>query len=203
MKRTWTYLKVGVLALGVMIALNSCKNGNNDQAATSAKDSTAVDTTAQQPATPKGPTDPQIASIAVTANQNDIEYAKIAVKKATSKDVKQFAQTMINDHQAVIDAAVALANKLGVTPEDNPTTQALLDRKAKDLEMLNNTKKGADFDKAYINNEVDYHKFAIDAVKNVLIPNATNAELKSLLQSAVPNFETHLQHAEMLQGKMK
>lgn len=201
MKKVWNFVKVGALALGVIFALNSCKNSNNDQATDEASQ---TDTTATEQAAPapKGPTDPQIASIAVTANQNDIEYAKIAVTKATSPEVKKFAQTMINDHQAVIDAAVALANKLGVTPEDNPTTKALLDRKAKDLEMLNSTKKGATFDKAYIDNEVDYHKFAIGAVKDVLIPNAQNAELKSLLESAVPNFETHLEHAEMIQGKL-
>jgi len=32
-----------------------------------------------------------------------------------------------------------------------------------------------------------------------LIPDATNAELKSLLQSALPLFKAHLAHAEMVQ----
>ena len=62
-----------------------------------------------------------------------------------------------------------------------------------------NSKKGKAFDKAYIDNEVAYHKAAINEVENVLVPDATNAELKSLLQSALPLFKTHLAHAEMVQ----
>lgn len=199
MKRTWILAKVGIVAFGLIFALGSCKN-NNDVAAdeTPTEDTTAV--TTETPAK-EGPTDPQIASIAVTANQVDIEFAKVAVKKTKNPDVKQFAQTMINDHGAVIDAAVALATKLGVTPEDNETTQALLTRQKENLEKLNSL-SGVEFDKWYVNNEVDYHKFAIGAVENILIPSATNQELKALLQSAVPNFKTHLEHAEMLQSKL-
>ena len=63
-------------------------------------------------------TDPEIASVAVTANQVDINYAAIALKKSTNKDVKNFAMTMKNDHQAVINLAVALVTKLKVTPKD-------------------------------------------------------------------------------------
>ena len=62
-----------------------------------------------------------------------------------------------------------------------------------------NSKSGAEFDKAYIDNEVAYHKAAIDVVENTLIPDATNSELKSLLQTALPIFKQHLAHAEMVQ----
>jgi len=62
-----------------------------------------------------------------------------------------------------------------------------------------NSKKGNAFNKAYIDNEVAFHKAAINEVETVLIPDATNAELKSLLQSALPLFKAHLAHAEMVQ----
>jgi putative membrane protein len=142
--------------------------------------------------------DAEIASVAVTANQIDIEYAKIAQKKSKNSDVLKFAETMAKDHQSVIDQAVALVTKLGVTPKDNTTTKSFLAGATKTKAMLN-SKKGNAFDKAYIDNEVAYHKAAIKEVENVLIPDATNSELKSLLQSAVPLFKTHLAHAEMVQ----
>jgi putative membrane protein len=142
--------------------------------------------------------DAEIASVAVTANQIDIEYAKIAQKKSKNSDVLKFAETMAKDHQSVIDQAVALVTKLGVTPKDNTTTKSFLAGAAKTKAMLH-SKKGKAFDKAYIDNEVAYHKAAINEVENVLIPDATNSELKSLLQSAVPLFKTHLAHAEMVQ----
>src|ERR1051325_917457 len=81
--------------------------------------------------------DAEIASVAVTANQIDIEYAKIAKKKSKNADVLKFAETMAKDHQSVIDQAVALASKLGVTPKDNATTKSFLEGATKTKAMLN------------------------------------------------------------------
>jgi putative membrane protein len=147
-------------------------------------------------------TDPEIASVAVTANQVDIDYAKIAEKKASNAEVKNFAQTMAKDHQSVIDQAVALVTKLGVTPKDNATSRSLKATETKTAKMLN-SKSGKAFDKAYVDNEVAYHTAVIGTVENVLIPDATNAELKSLLQSALPLFKAHLAHAQMIQKSLK
>ncbi|MEP6628575.1 MAG: DUF4142 domain-containing protein [Ginsengibacter sp.] len=147
-------------------------------------------------------TDPQIASVAVTANQVDIDYAKIAQKKSKNADVLKFAETMAKDHQSVIDQAVALVTKLKVTPEDNATSKSLKEGEVKTAKMLN-SKSGKAFDKAYIDNEVAYHKAVISVVENMLIKDATNQELKDLLVSAVPLFKAHLVHAEMVQKNFK
>lgn len=66
-------------------------------------------------------TDPEIASVAVTANKIDIDYAKIAILKSKNPQIIEFAKTMEKDHAAVIDQAVALVTKLGVTPANNAT----------------------------------------------------------------------------------
>src|SRR3569623_3642444 len=71
------------------------------------------------------PSDAQIAHIAYTAGQIDITAAKQALKKSKNADVVGFAQEMARDHQAVNDKALALVKKLGVTPEDKPTSQSL------------------------------------------------------------------------------
>src|SRR5437870_1122980 len=69
--------------------------------------------------------DAQIASVAVTANQVDIDYAKIATSKSKNDQVLTFAKTMAADHQSVIDQAVALVTKLKVTPQDNDVSKKL------------------------------------------------------------------------------
>ena len=143
-------------------------------------------------------TDPEIASVAVVANQNDIDFASIAKVKSKSKDILEFAQTMATDHQSVIDQATALVTKLGVTPKDNAVSKKLLSDAENTKKMLS-SKPGDAFDKAYIDNEVAYHKAVIAAVENVLIPDASNAELKELLQKVLPVLKTHLEHAEMVQ----
>jgi len=146
-------------------------------------------------------TDPEVASVAVTANQIDIEYAQIATLKSKNPEVLNFAKTMANDHKAVIDQAVALATKLKVTPKTNKVTKQLLTDAGKTKKTLK-TKKGIAFDRAYIDNEVAYHKAVIGAVETVLIPTTDNSELKGLLQNVLPALKTHLSHAEMLQQKL-
>lgn len=150
----------------------------------------------------KNLTDPEIASIAVTANQIDIDYAKIAENKSKNAAVVQFAQTMAKDHQSVIDQAVALVTKLGVTPKDNATSKSLKAGEAKTVKLLQ-SKSGKAFDKAYIDNEVAYHKAVINEVESALIPDAQNAQLKSLLQTVLPVLKSHLSHAEMVQKNLK
>ena len=143
-------------------------------------------------------TDPEIASVAVVANQIDMAYADIAITKSRDTSILDFARTMKRDHQAIIDQAVALVTKFGVTPKDNAVSQSLLSGAEKTKQMLN-SKSGKAFDKAYIDNEVAYHKAVISTVEGVLIPEAQNAELKALLQKVVPLLKAHLSHAEMLQ----
>jgi putative membrane protein len=143
------------------------------------------------------PTDPQIAHIAYTAGLIDIEAGKQAVDKSQNTDVRAFAQRMIGDHTAVNDQALALVKKLHVTPADNPTSQSLT--KAADATRAKLTGlDGAAFDKAYVDNEVAYHKTVNDALAQTLIPSAENAELKALLEKGLTLFQAHQHHAEEL-----
>lgn len=139
--------------------------------------------------------DPQIASIVVVANQIDVEYGEIALKKSQNETVRKFAQTMINDHNNIIQAASDLAGKLGVTPDgNNDLTKALLAGAQQTKDKLNSL-SGAEFNKAYMNNEVDYHDAVINAVKDILIPQTDNNELKQALIDVSPLLDHHLRMA--------
>ena len=151
-------------------------------------------------ATAQAPSDPQIVGIVVTANQIDINYGNLARKQSTNQQVREFAQQMVNDHSALQKSVFALGAKLHVTPADSDTRASLKKQATETMAHLK-TLHGAAFDKAYIDNEVAYHKAVIDAVSKVLIPNAKYAELKSALQGAAPLFQGHLEHAEHIQAK--
>ena len=148
------------------------------------------------------PTDPQIAHIAYTAGVIDITAAKQALAKASSKEVKAFAEDMVRDHEAVNKQALDLVKKLNVTPEDNHTSRTLT-KNAADKRAELDKLKGAAFDKAYAANEVAYHKAVDSALETTLIPNATNPELKSLLQTGLKIFQGHEQHAEHVTAGLK
>lgn len=152
---------------------------------------------AQSPA----PTDPQIAHIAYTAGEIDIAAAKQALAKSKNKEVRDFAQEMVRDHTAVNDKALALVKKLHVTPEPNATSAAL--KKEADAKLASYAKlSGPAFDTAYAKNEVAYHKTVNGALADTLIPNAKNAELKSLLKTGLTLFKEHQKHAEELAAKL-
>jgi putative membrane protein len=148
------------------------------------------------------PTDPQIAHIAYTAGVIDIAAAKQALTKSSNKDVKAFAEDMVRDHEAVNKQALDLVKKLKVTPEDNDTSKTLSKNAAAKLDELGKL-NGAAFDKAYVANEVAYHKAVDSALETTLIPSASNAELKSLLETGLKIFQGHEQHAEHVASELK
>ena len=148
------------------------------------------------------PTDPQIAHIAYTAGVIDIAAAKQALAKTGNKEIKTFAEDMVRDHEAVNKLALDLVKKLNVTPEDNDTSRTLSKNAAEKLAELDKL-KGAAFDKAYAANEVAYHKAVDGALETTLIPNASNPDLKSLLQTGLKIFQGHEQHAEHVAAGLK
>ncbi len=141
------------------------------------------------------PTDPQIAHIAYTAGVLDVKAAEQALANSKNEAVRSFATNMVADHNAVNEQALALVKKLGVTPEDNDTSKSLVtSAEAKRAELAKLS--GADFDKAYVANEVAYHKAVNGALADLLIPSAQNAELKGLLETGLKIFQGHEKHAE-------
>lgn len=147
------------------------------------------------------PTDPEIAHIAVTANQIDIDAGKSALARTRNPQVKEFAQRMIDDHTSVINQATELVQKLNVKPKDNATSRSLKSEATKTRATLGK-KSGPNFDKAYIDNEVAYHQAVIDTVDKVLVPNAQNKELKTFLENVRPALVAHLDHAKKLQSDL-
>ena len=143
--------------------------------------------------------DAHIANIVVTANQVDVDAGKVAQTRASNSEVKKFAQQMITDHEGVNKQAVALATRLKVTPQDNATSQSLKAGGDKNVAALK-TLSGAAFDKAYVAQEVAYHRAVLEAIDKTLIPGASNAELKALIVKVRPAIAAHLEHAKHIQS---
>ncbi|HEY3797747.1 MAG TPA: DUF4142 domain-containing protein [Caulobacteraceae bacterium] len=148
------------------------------------------------------PNDAQIAHIAYTAGVIDIAAANQALQKSTNPQVRAFAEEMVRDHKAVNDKALALVQQLHVTPQDNPTSQALTAAANQKL-AADASLTGHAYDVAYVENEVAYHKTVNGALASTLIPDAQNAQLKALLQTGLKLFQMHQAHAEQLAASLK
>jgi len=95
-----------------------------------------------------------------------------------------------------------LVKKLNVTPADNDTSKTLTKQATAMRDELTKL-SGAAFDKAYIDNEVVYHKTVDSALQNTLIPSAGNPQLKDLLTTGLKIFQGHEQHAEHVAAEFK
>lgn len=178
-----------LLAAAAILTLTSCV----------ATDFSTTDKAAAR--TPNQLNDLELAHVAYTADNIDIQYAHLALGISQNSAVREFAQTMIRDHEAVNKQALALLAKLQSQPEDNFFSQNLTDGSVKILDELSGL-RGVAFDKRYAENELAYHKAVNDLMANSFIPNIENAEVKSLFKAGLEIFKVHEGHAEMMVAKL-
>jgi putative membrane protein len=144
--------------------------------------------------------DPTIVAIYDAANTYDIEAAHLAERKATTKEIRDFAAMLVMAHTDARQKGRDLAKKLGVTPTP-PKQNPLAPDHTAAMKRLNSL-SGKAFDRAFLENEVAYHKAVISAVTTTLLPAIQNAQLKQLVVSVSPVFVQHQKAAESLLAKM-
>ena len=139
--------------------------------------------------------DLEIAHVAYTADNIDIKYAHLALALSDSPEIHQFAKTMIRDHTAVNEKALALLQKLGASPQDNFLSQSLTEQSKQIIaEMI--VLEGDAFDRYYATNELKYHQAVNNLVENAFLPNIENEEVKALFEQGLAIFKLHEAHAE-------
>jgi len=146
--------------------------------------------------------DLEIAHAAYTADNIDIRYAHLALAISTNKAVQEFAATMIRDHVAVNNQALALLGKLGAQPQDNFLSQSLQKDAEKIIDEMSKL-RGAAFDKRYAENDLAYHTAVVGLVEKSFIPNIENAEVKALFEGGLVIFKAHEDHARKMVKSLK
>jgi putative membrane protein len=141
--------------------------------------------------------DLEIAHVAYIADNIDIRYAHLALAISSNPAVREFAETMIRDHTAVNDQALALLDKLGAQPQDNFFSQQLNANAEKIIDEMSQL-RGAEFDAYYAENELAYHKAVNELVEFAFLPNIDNPEVKALFEAGLAIFKAHEDHAEMV-----
>jgi putative membrane protein len=146
-------------------------------------------------------TDEQIVAIATTANDGEVQLAKLALTKAKNAKVKQFATHMQMDHMAALKKEQAMLTSKKMTASDNAMSMQLKSDAQSTMESLK-TMAGADFDKAYMDSQVKMHQQVLDLIDNKMIPAAKDADLKAELQAIRPKIAEHLKMASDIQASL-
>lgn len=146
--------------------------------------------------------DSEIAEILRTANQAEVDVAKMATTRASNSSVKDFAKDMILDHQnnQKVEAKITRTEK--ISPQPNEAAMEL--KKGVQDQMLQLGKQsGFAFDKAYIDNQVAMHRQLLSDLNQKFIPAAKNSEFKTFLNTTKEHVEKHLSKAEEIQTSLK
>lgn len=146
--------------------------------------------------------DGDIFAIEDAANNGEIQMAELARKQGAGAQVKDFAAMMITHHRDAENKLKALAKKQNITSKDNDVSNKLKSDVSAMVSDLR-SKKGKDFDRAYIDDQVKAHRDVLDIVDNQLIPSVQNTDLKSHLTDVRRTVADHLQKAEDIQSKMQ
>jgi putative membrane protein len=194
--------RVAALAIAAF-ALGACSKKDNSAVDTTAASSTVSADTSMAASAPAAGTwtDANIVALLDEANAADSSAGAVAATKGTAAAVRDFGKRMMRDHHTLRAQGEALAKKLNVTPaapSDDPVAPAA----QKEMETLNSTAKGKDFDRAYIDAEVDAHKAVLGLATKAAGITQT-AELKNLIQKAAPVIQGHLDKAEAIQKTLK
>ena len=195
--------KMKGLAVTALVLVACSKKESYGTDTTAASSTMSADTSAMaSSSTTSGTwTDANIAALLDEANMADSAAGALAATKGTSSAVRDFGRRMTRDHHTLRAQGEALAKKLKVTPTP-PAGDNLVTDAQKNMATLNATAKGKDFDKAYIDSEVDAHKKVLDLATKAM-DQAQSTELKNLIQKAAPVIKGHLDLAESIQKNLK
>jgi len=140
--------------------------------------------------------DATIVAIFDAANTADIETGELAAARGHSEEVRQFGAMLARDHTIVRQQGRDLAKKLGVTPTPPAVDQNAQDHAAA-MRRLSGL-RGPEFDRAFLQHEVVFHREAIAAIDTTLLPAVKNEELRALVVKVAPAFQAHMVMAQNL-----
>jgi putative membrane protein len=149
-------------------------------------------------ATPEG----EIAAIVATAHEGEIQQGQAAAGRATSEDVRAFAQMLVTDHTAALNNARDTFNRAGINSADNNIATTLRANSQTTVTNLG-TYSGAAFDRVFMQFQVDQHAWLLDALDTALIPSARTPELRTLLQAQRASVANHLERARQIHGGLR
>ena len=126
----------------------------------------------------------------------EVEHGRLATQNASSDDVKQFGQRMVDDHSKANDELKGLAS------QKNVTLPATMDAKHQAMQAKLAKLKGAAFDTAYMSHMVTAHGQAV-ALFQKEAKGGTDADAKAWAAKTLPTLQEHHKSAQALNARLK
>ena len=201
-----------VIAMGSTLMLGAC--GGDDSATTDSAAPGTVSAADSAGAMAGGDTaggmnnaaggtlsEPNIVAMIGLSNAGEIQTSTIAQDKATNADVKAFARDMVREHQTMQKQADSLTAKNNMQPQAPAQGDQKQQMVNTTTQQLQSTAKGAEFDRAYMNAQVQMHQQTLTELQSYQ-GMVQNAELRAMIEKAIPAVQQHLQRAQTIQGQL-
>jgi putative membrane protein len=133
-------------------------------------------------------------------NSTEISAAGIALMKASSAQVKNFATRLVSDHRALLHESRTMSQQAGIHPQA-PSDSSLMKAEAHLLDTLRTAPSGAAFDQLFVAEQIRVHTRVIQSLR-AAARNVRSPELEKILGNALPILEAHLRAAQRLQRQL-
>lgn len=126
-------------------------------------------------------------------NEREVALSRLAAERATTPQVRSFAEEMVREHEQAGRELGSLATRKGALPgaddADDSDSVAKITRDWAD-------KKGRDYDEAYLEKMIDAHKDTVDVLEDGA--DSKDAEIAAAAQKLLPKVKGHLERAKTL-----
>jgi putative membrane protein len=205
----WNKVVRGAVATSAMMCLLSFGVAAQTQGSSSSTDQSSTSTTkhktkkssasssdsASSSSAQLSAADKKFVNEAAEGGMTEVQLGQLAADKASSPDVKQFGQRMVDDHSKANDQLKSLAQQKGVTlPTD-------LDAKDKAMKDKLSGLSGDQFDKMYMQHMVTDHKKDVAEFKKEST-SAKDSDVKNWASQTLPTLQDHLKQAQEVNGKV-
>ena len=205
MRTQWSRFSLAVAALTLGMT-TACKPKERAADTTAAMSDTGMSagmarTDSAANVSNNGWTDAQILAFAAAADSGEIAEAKLAQTKATNAQVKAFARQIVTDHQAMLKEGSQFASAHNVSADSTKNDVTDLRKDSRDeLKDLTEKKAGADWDKEYLDNQIDDHKEVLKKLQDAA-KGTNDSTLRQMLTKASGKVQEHLTKAQALKDK--
>lgn len=127
-------------------------------------------------------------------NALQLDAARLAAEKATSPEVKAFAQATLQSRSRVQDSLVQLAQRRGASLPGGPDKAG-----QRLLEKLRH-QRGAEFERTYSQAMLQAHRAAVRSFEQATQSDAQDGEVKTFAAAELPLLRDHLRMAQTLPG---
>jgi putative membrane protein len=190
-------MKISKLSCVTAVALGLAASSGCSKGSSASESPGASQGSEATPAEAATLTDGQIANILATVDNGEIEQAQVALTKTSNPQVRDFANMMVNQHTTSKQQATQLSEQTKIIPSPSPQANKLQTNGAQLLEKFN-AANPTDFDKLYIEAQIDQHKEVLELLNDKLIPAAKDPQLKQQLSATQNMVQHHIDQAEKI-----